>query len=198
VIAAERAQFRRHLVRVLHLCSQRSEPLGAASRAIHDRALNSVLLDLRDNLDRVVAEAYGWPVDISTEDVLFRLVELNATRAAEGRSGVIRWLRPEFQYVSATPSRPRCLSVLASYGNFLRQTPALAAPRDRGAELCVSAVTGGVWPFCKHRSRWDRRSSVERTTGSERDRALISTENDRSWIRRFSGPEVELRIFADA
>ena len=53
--------------------------------------------DLHDDLDRAVAEAYGWPSDLFTEDILFRLVELNAARAAEERSGLIRWLRPEFQ-----------------------------------------------------------------------------------------------------
>jgi hypothetical protein len=35
------------------------------------------------------------------EDILFRLVELNAVRAAEARAGVVRWLRPEFQKSTA-------------------------------------------------------------------------------------------------
>lgn len=49
-----------------------------------------------------MAEAYGWPADLATEEILFRLVELNAARAAEERSGLVRWLRPEFQHVAAT------------------------------------------------------------------------------------------------
>ena len=73
------------------------EPLNATSQVIYDRGLISVLRDLHDDLDRAVADAYGWPADLSTEDTLFRLVELNAARAAEERSGLIRWLRPEFQ-----------------------------------------------------------------------------------------------------
>jgi hypothetical protein len=73
------------------------KPLDAASQLIHDRGLVSVLRDIHDALDRAVAEAYGWPVDLSSEDMLFRLVELNAARAAEERSGLVRWLRPEFQ-----------------------------------------------------------------------------------------------------
>jgi hypothetical protein len=73
------------------------EPLNATSQVIYDRGLISVLRDLHDDLDRAVAESYGWPADLPTEDILFRLVELNATRAAEERSGLIRWLRPEFQ-----------------------------------------------------------------------------------------------------
>jgi hypothetical protein len=79
-----------------------NRPLDAAAQLIHDRGLVSVLRDLHDNLDRAVADAYGWPAHLSTEDILFRLVELNATRAAEERAGLIRWLRPEFQNVAAT------------------------------------------------------------------------------------------------
>ena len=79
-----------------------AQPLSAASQMIHDRGLVSVLRDLRGDLDLAVAEAYGWSPDLSTEDILFRLVELNAARAAEERAGLIRWLRPEFQESGAT------------------------------------------------------------------------------------------------
>ncbi|MCX6623720.1 MAG: class I SAM-dependent DNA methyltransferase [Acidobacteria bacterium] len=77
-------------------------PLNATSQAIHDQGLVSVLRELHDDLDHAVAEAYGWPADLSTEDILFRLVELNAARAAEERAGRVRWLRPEFQRTAAT------------------------------------------------------------------------------------------------
>jgi hypothetical protein len=78
------------------------EPLNATSQLIHDRGLVSVLRDLHDDLDGAVAEAYGWQPDLSTEDVLFRLVELNIARAAEERRGIVRWLRPEFQRTAPT------------------------------------------------------------------------------------------------
>jgi hypothetical protein len=73
------------------------QALDATGQIIHDRGLVSVLLAIQNDLDSAVAEAYGWPPDLSTEDILFRLVELNAARAAEERSGLVRWLRPEFQ-----------------------------------------------------------------------------------------------------
>ena len=44
-----------------------------------------------------VADAYGWPVDLTDEQILERLVALNQQRAEEERRGLIRWLRPEFQ-----------------------------------------------------------------------------------------------------
>ena len=40
------------------------------------------LADAHDALDRAVANAYGWPEDISTEDALQRLLALNLERAA--------------------------------------------------------------------------------------------------------------------
>jgi len=78
------------------------EPLDAGAQKIHDQGLVSVLRDLQDDLDRAVFEAYGWPPDLSDEDILFRLVDCNAARATEERSGLIRWLRPEFQKTAAT------------------------------------------------------------------------------------------------
>src|ERR1035437_9316935 len=78
------------------------QPLSAASQTVHDHGLVSVLRDIHDDLDRAVAEAYGWSPELSSEDILFRLVELNAARAAEERSGLVRWLRPEFQSTTAT------------------------------------------------------------------------------------------------
>jgi len=48
-----------------------------------------------------VADAYHRPADLTSEDILYRLVELNAARAAEERSGLVRWLRPEFQKTTA-------------------------------------------------------------------------------------------------
>ena len=42
-------------------------------------------------------EAYGWPSTLTDEEILEKLVALNAERAAEEARGIIRWLRPEFQ-----------------------------------------------------------------------------------------------------
>ena len=73
------------------------ESLSEKEKLTHEQGLVSVLRQLHDELDRAVAESYGWPVDLSDEEILSRLVELNAARAAEERQGLIRWLRPEFQ-----------------------------------------------------------------------------------------------------
>ncbi len=80
------------------------EALIASECGIHDRGLVGVLRRLHDDLDRAVLAAYGWPADISDDDLLTRLVDLNRERAEEEWRGKIRWLRPEFQAgIAAAP-----------------------------------------------------------------------------------------------
>ncbi|MFZ5719075.1 MAG: hypothetical protein ACOY5Y_06350 [Pseudomonadota bacterium] len=56
-----------------------------------------ILKELHDQIDAAVAEAYGWPADLSDEEILERLVALNAERAKEEAAGHVRWLRPDYQ-----------------------------------------------------------------------------------------------------
>lgn len=73
------------------------EALNDKERVIHEQGLVSVLKQLHDELDAAVFDAYGWPHDLTDEQILEKLVALNAERAEEERNGTIRWLRPEFQ-----------------------------------------------------------------------------------------------------
>jgi len=73
------------------------EPLTAKDKTVHEQGLFSVLKQIHDDLDAAVFDAYGWPHDLSDEEILERLVALNHERAAEEQRGLIRWLRPEFQ-----------------------------------------------------------------------------------------------------
>jgi len=73
------------------------EELTGEDRAIYDSGLVGVLRELHDQLDAAVFAAYGWPLDLSDEDVLASIVSLNAQRVAEERAGTVRWLRPEYQ-----------------------------------------------------------------------------------------------------
>lgn len=71
--------------------------LEPAERDIYEAGHVGVLLDLHRAIDAAVADAYGWPADLSDRDILLRLVALNKERAAEEARGLVRWLRPEFQ-----------------------------------------------------------------------------------------------------
>jgi hypothetical protein len=66
-------------------------------REIYDQGLIGILRDLHDQIDRAVADAYGWPATLSGDEILHRLVDLNRERAAEEARGHIRWLRPDYQ-----------------------------------------------------------------------------------------------------
>ncbi len=73
------------------------EALDAKEREIQTAAACGILRDLHDELDRLVAEAYGWPWPEPPAKILDRLVELHDLRVAEERAGNVRWLRPEYQ-----------------------------------------------------------------------------------------------------
>jgi len=73
------------------------ETLTAKEKAIHEKGLVSVLRQLHEELDDAVADAYGWPADLSDEAILEQLVALNKERAEEEQNGLVRWLRPEYQ-----------------------------------------------------------------------------------------------------
>lgn len=71
--------------------------LTTKERDIHEKGLVAILRQLHDELDAAVAQAYGWPADLPEAEILARLVALNHARAEEENTGVVRWLRPEYQ-----------------------------------------------------------------------------------------------------
>ncbi|MDQ6867877.1 MAG: class I SAM-dependent DNA methyltransferase [Pseudomonadota bacterium] len=77
------------------------EKLDAEDEAIKTQGLLLILKELHERLDALVAEAYGWPENLSDNEILEKLVALNAERAAEERRGLVRWLRPEYQRARA-------------------------------------------------------------------------------------------------
>ena len=73
------------------------QAIEGKDKAIYNQGLIGILRDIHDRIDVAVAEAYGWPADLSDDEILHRLVDLNRERAAEEARGHIRWLRPEYQ-----------------------------------------------------------------------------------------------------
>lgn len=71
--------------------------LTPADEDVKRRGLVLILKELHETIDRLTAEAYGWPADLSDEAILERLVALNAERAREEAAGHVRWLRPDYQ-----------------------------------------------------------------------------------------------------
>ena len=81
------------------------EPLTPNERTIHELAACGILRDLHDELDKLVAEAYGWPWPMEREEILERLVALHDERVEEEKRGLVRWLRPDYQIPRFAPEQ---------------------------------------------------------------------------------------------
>ena len=73
------------------------EPLTPEDEDVKHRGLVLIIKDLHEQIDRAAFEAYGWPHTLGDEEILARLVALNAERAEEEARGMVRWLRPDYQ-----------------------------------------------------------------------------------------------------
>ena len=73
------------------------ETIEGRDKEIYEQGLIGILKDIHDRIDAAVADAYGWPVGLSDEDILEKLVALNRERKLEEAAGKVRWLRPDFQ-----------------------------------------------------------------------------------------------------
>jgi hypothetical protein len=71
--------------------------LTPAEADVKSRGRVLILKDLHDQIDRATADAYGWRHDLTDEEILEKLVALNAERAKEEAAGHVRWLRPDYQ-----------------------------------------------------------------------------------------------------
>lgn len=102
------------------------DELNEQHRHIYDAALIGILRDLHDSIDRAVLDAYGWPQNLTTDQLLARIVALNSERRVEEAAGHILWLRPDFQAPAVAVPVARTLEGL------IEEAPA-AAPRRKQA-----------------------------------------------------------------
>ncbi len=106
-----------------------SETLSEKDRVIHEQGLVSVLKQIHDDLDAAVFDAYGWPYDLTDDEILKRLVELNRERAEEEKRGIIRWLRPEYQNPDGAQAASTTQGALAIEPEAPEATAAAAGAR---------------------------------------------------------------------
>jgi hypothetical protein len=126
------------------------EPLTAKERTIHELAACGVLKDLHDELDGLVAEAYGWPWPMEREEILERLVALHDERVEEEKRGVVRWLRPEYQIPRFGQDLPEAALKLerpaAAEGKVAAAEPWPAKAVDQLAAVGAVLSRGSVTP----------------------------------------------------
>jgi hypothetical protein len=92
-----------------------------------------ILKELHETIDRLAAQAYGWPADMEDGEILARLVALNAERAREEARGHVRWLRPDYQeprFGRARVERTEELPLPASVVAIDRGLPAFPTRRE--------------------------------------------------------------------
>ena len=116
------------------------EPLTEKEERVHEQGLMSVLRALHDDLDRAVADAYGWDTDLSDAEVLERLVALGHERAEEEARGRVRYLRPAYQNPEGTQAPE--LAVEAAAKKAAKQ--ASTAPWPKTLQERMKAVQEAV------------------------------------------------------
>jgi hypothetical protein len=107
------------------------EALSKADRHIFDDGLVLIPKELHDKLDEAVADAYGWPVDLSDNEILVRLVALNKERVKEEASGQVRWLRPDYQIPRFGSAAQK--AELRLVGGAMREEASLATTEPKPA-----------------------------------------------------------------
>lgn len=117
--------------------------LTPAEVDVKSRGRVLILKDLHDQIDRATADAYGWPHDLSDEEILERLVALNAERAKEEAAGHVRWLRPDYQIPrfakGAVSAKTGELDLGAQVVSIDKGLPAF--PKDKGEQvMAIRAV----------------------------------------------------------
>ena len=95
---------------------RRNLPLDDDEQRVYEDGLILVLKDIHDLLDAAVCEAYGWPLAMTSEEILKSVLALNSERCAEEQTGTIQWLRPEYQ-------QPEAAAVQVTLGLRTDQAP---------------------------------------------------------------------------
>ena len=124
-------------------------------RVIHQQGLLTVLKRIHDDLDAAVADAYGWPGELTEQDILARLVALNTLRMAEEKAGTVRWLRPALQNPTTASEQQVEIDLADGVGDSpsgkkskgVRPVwPARLPDQIRAVQTALGALTGPVTP----------------------------------------------------
>ncbi len=94
------------------------------------------------SLSASTADAYGWPHDLTDEQILEKLVALNAERAKEEAAGHVRWLRPDYQIPRfAKGAKAKTGELDLGEGVVVLDKGLPAFPKDKGEQvMAIRAV----------------------------------------------------------
>ncbi|QXE23231.1 type II restriction enzyme, methylase subunit; N6 adenine-specific DNA methyltransferase protein, N12 class [Richelia sinica FACHB-800] len=125
------------------------QPFTDADKAYNDKALVSILKQIHDELDAAVFEAYGWENTLTDEELLSKLVALNAERAEEESNGLIRWLRPEYQAPNEVTTQLKIAGVTETEETIITPTEQKPFPKKSKEQLAairdLLSTSGRQW-----------------------------------------------------
>ncbi|MEI1251996.1 class I SAM-dependent DNA methyltransferase [Rhizobium aouanii] len=173
----------------------KADDLDAKERRIFEDGLVLIIKELHDSLDAAVAKAYGWPANLSEEDVLARLVELNRERAVEEKNGLVRWLRPEYQIGRFGSETEKAKQLEADLGGSVVQLQTKAKPTFPSGDAEQTAFvidalieSGGVADASVLASRFKQgqktRQAISSVLTSLYRLGLVSTSDGKSFSWR--------------
>jgi SAM-dependent methyltransferase len=124
-------------------------PLTEKEQDIRDRGLVLIVKELHETIDRLVAEAYGWPADLTDEEILAKLVALNRERAEEERRGIVRWLRPDYQIPRFGTPKEKAEQIEAELPEIAakEQKPALPRPEVERTAAVFAMLASSADPI---------------------------------------------------
>lgn len=142
------------------------EQLTKGEMETHDRGLITVLRQYHDDLDAAVFDAYGWPAELTDDEIVERVVALNVQRVAEERSGKVRWLRPDFQNPAGTSQGAFAAEGAAAQPAALKRGklpwPSGLADQAKAVRTALAAHTGAATP--EQLAKTFLRAKVDRVT----------------------------------
>jgi hypothetical protein len=167
------------LTDIFNLVDARREgrPLTKKERAIHSRIATDALIQLLDDLDNAVLDAYGWSHDLDDQEIVELVLELNHERAAEEAQGRVRWLRPDLATteqqatIASTKAKPKRIDAVDWPSDpFDQMAAVMAAARLRQGEFSVEDVATSF--------KRAPRKSVERYLVALAKQHLLSQSDD--------------------
>ncbi len=106
------------------------KPLATKQQEALKALGTATLRQLHDELDKLVAEAYGVPADMPEPDWLVHLCDLNAERAEEEKRGLIRYLRPDYQAKQSEAPKAKKAAAPAKPAKPAKKSPAAKPAKD--------------------------------------------------------------------
>lgn len=120
------------LTGLYNLLEKASGDLTAREQDAARRGRIVILRELHDEIDRLAAQAYGWPAEQSETEIVAALAGLNRVRALEEARGQVRWLRPGYQASRGIAGRGGSPDALDGLAPGLADAPHRPAfPSDR-------------------------------------------------------------------